>query len=373
MKESNLYIGTLSGTSADSIDAALFDLGKKIKVIGSLSKKIPQNLKSKIIKFSNSKRNLYERPTKELIDLDNHFAMETSNLINQLILKLKIDKSLIKAIGSHGQTIQHFPDIKNPYSLQIGCPKIISEKTSIKTVGNFRKANIDNGGIGAPLTPAFHKEIFFSKKINRVIINIGGITNITRLIPGKKIIGWDSGPGNCLIDQCVQEFTAKKSQFDNKGRIAEKGNLKDMTKIIESFLSSDYFQENLPKSQAIINFNFKKISRSKLKNHSFNDWASAMTEITALSIVRDLEKFCKVKKVEIYFCGGGSKNNFLIRRIRDLLNEDYEIKKINNLGIDPMLIEACTFAWLSKKRIKKEEINLLNSTGAKPSLLGEIF
>ena len=95
MKESNLYIGTLSGTSADSIDAALFDLGKKIKVIGSLSKKIPQNLKSKIIKFSNSKRNLYERPTKELIDLDNHFAMETSNLINQLISKLKIDKDLI--------------------------------------------------------------------------------------------------------------------------------------------------------------------------------------------------------------------------------------------------------------------------------------
>ena len=181
------------------------------------------------------------------------------------------------------------------------------------------------------------------------------------------------GAGNCLIDQCVQEFTAKKSQFDNKGRIAEKGSLKDLSKIIESFLSSDYFQENLPKSQAIINFNFKKISRSKLKNHSFNDWASAMTEITALSIVRDLEKFCKAKKVEIYFCGGGSKNNFLIRRIRDLLNKDYEIKKINNLGIDPMLIEACTFAWLSKKRIKKEEINLLNSTGAKPSLLGEIF
>ena len=178
---------------------------------------------------------------------------------------------------------------------------------------------------------------------------------------------------SCLIDQCVQEFTAKKSQFDNKGRIAEKGNLKDMTKIIESFLSSDYFQENLPKSQAIINFNFKKISRSKLKNHSLNDWASAMTEITALSIVRDLEKFCKAKKVEIYFCGGGSKNNFLIKRISDLLNEDYEIKKINNLGIDHMLIEACTFAWLSKKRIKKEEINLLNSTGAKPSLLGEIF
>ena len=257
MKFSNLYIGTLSGTSADSIDAALFDIGKKIKVVGSISKKIPQNLKSEIIKFSNSNKNLYKHPTKKLI----------------------------KAIGSHGQTIQHFPEIENPYSLQIGSPKIISEKTNIKTVGNFRKANIDNGGIGAPLTPAFHKEIFFSKKSNRVIINIGGITNITRLIPRKKVIGWDSGPGNCLIDQCVQQFTARKNQFDDRGRIAEKGNIKGLEKVIESFLSQDYFLESLPKSQAIINFNFKKISKSKLKKYSFNDWASAMTEITALSIV----------------------------------------------------------------------------------------
>ena len=373
MKFSNLYIGTLSGTSADSIDAALFDIGKKIKVVGSISKKIPQNLKSEIIKFSNSNKNLYKHPTKKLMKLDVHFAVETADLINRLLTRLKIDKKLIKAIGSHGQTIQHFPEIENPYSLQIGSPKIISEKTNIKTVGNFRKANIDNGGIGAPLTPAFHKEIFFSKKTNRVIINIGGITNITRLIPRKKVIGWDSGPGNCLIDQCVQQFTARKNQFDNRGRIAEKGNIKELGKIIESFLSQDYFLESLPKSQAIINFNFKKISKSKLKKYSFNDWASAMTEITALSIVRDLEKFCKAKKVDIYFCGGGSKNNFLIKRIRDLLNENYEIKKINDLGIDPMLIEACTFAWLSKKRVEKKKIDLINSTGAKPSLLGEIF
>ena len=116
MKVSNLYIGTLSGTSADSIDAALFDFGKKIKLIGSLSKKIPQELKSKILKLSNSKKNFYTNPTKELLELDDRFAIDTANLINKLLKRLNIDKNLIRAIGSHGQTIQHFPRIDNPYS-----------------------------------------------------------------------------------------------------------------------------------------------------------------------------------------------------------------------------------------------------------------
>ena len=116
MKVSNLYIGTLSGTSADSIDAALFDFGKKIKLIGSLSKKIPQELKAKILKLSNSRKNLHANPTKELLELDECFAIETAKLINKLLKKFNIDKNLIRAIGSHGQTIQHFPKIDNPYS-----------------------------------------------------------------------------------------------------------------------------------------------------------------------------------------------------------------------------------------------------------------
>ena len=373
MKVSNLYIGTLSGPSADSIDAALFDFGKKIKLIGSLSKKIPQELKAKILKLSNSKKNLHANPTKELLELDESFAIETANLINKLLKKFNIDKNLIRAIGSHGQTIQHFPKIDNPYSLQIGNPVLISELTEIKTVANFRKANVENGGIGAPLTPAFHKDIFFSKKFNRVIVNIGGISNITRLIPGKKVIGWDSGPGNCLIDQCVQEFSNNKKQYDDKGKVAKKGNPHNLEKIIEKVLSSDYFKETLPKSQSILNFNFKKISKSNLKKSSFADWTFAMTEITALSIARDLIKFCNMQKVEIYICGGGSKNEFLIERLKNDLSDNFIIKKINSLGIDPMLIEACTFAWLGKKRIEKKKINLRNSTGAKPSLLGEIY
>lgn len=373
MKFSNLYIGTLSGTSADSIDAALFEFGKKINLVGSASKKIPENLKSEITKLSNTQKNLNDYPTKSLIKLDESFALETANLINKLLTKLNINKNLVHAIGSHGQTIQHFPRINKPYSLQIGNPRIISKVTGIKTVGNFRKANIEHGGIGAPLTPAFHKEIFFSKKLNRVIINIGGITNITRLIPGKKIIGWDSGPGNCMIDQCVKEFSSNKMQFDDKGRIAKKGNANALIKEINKVLSMSYFQENLPKSQSTINFNFNKLSKSNLNKYSFADWAAAMTEITALSIVKDVDKFCNADKVEIYFCGGGSKNDYLIKRIESLLDENYTIKKIKNMGLDPMLVEACTFAWLGKKRIEKKKINLVNSTGAKPCLLGEIY
>jgi anhydro-N-acetylmuramic acid kinase len=176
-----------------------------------------------------------------------------------------------------------------------------------------------------------------------------------------------------MIDQCVKEFSSNKMQFDDKGRIAKKGNANALIKEIDKVLSMSYFQENLPKSQSTINFNFNKLSKSNLNKYSFADWAAAMTEITALSIVKDVDKFCNADKVEIYFCGGGSKNDYLIKRIESLLDENYTIKKIKNMGLDPMLVEACTFAWLGKKRIEKKKINLVNSTGAKPCLLGEIY
>ena len=375
MKYKNLYIGTLSGTSADSIDAALIEIKETIKVIDSVSLKLPNKIKKQILNLANEKKNLKKYPSKDLLNLDKEFALLNSRLISRLISKNESLREAIKAIGSHGQTIQHFPFAKDPYTLQIGNPKIISESTKIKTIANFREANIKCGGIGAPLTPAFHKTFFYSKKENRVIINIGGITNITRLIPNLPIIGWDSGPGNCLIDQCVQYFSNSEKQFDKNGELGQRGSNILLEKAISHVLSQKYFRESLPKSQSIINFNFldlyKKFDPSK--NISKEDWISAVTEITARSIVNDLNKFCNLKNLEIYFCGGGSKNNYLIKTIKSQINQNWKVMNTMKLGLNPMLVEACTFAWLGKMRLENKKIDLKNSTGAKPSKLGEIY
>ena len=372
MKVSNLYIGTLSGTSADSIDAALFDFGKKIKLIGSLSKKIPQELKAKILKLSNSRKNLHANPTKELLELDECFAIETANLINKLLKKFNIDKNLIRAIGSHGQTIQHFPFLKKPYSLQIGNPEIISNLTGITTVGNFRQTNIINGGSGAPLTPSFHNAFLRDKTKNRIIVNIGGITNVTLLLKNKKTIGWDTGPGNCLIDQSVKKLIGKKFLFDKNGDFARQGDFKKLTKTIQLLVNESFFKLEIPKSDSTKNYDFSKLFFND-SNLSKFDWISAMTEVTALTLVDSLKKNCSAKKLNLYVCGGGSKNSYLMKRIKMNLPKHWSLGNTQTLGIDPMFVETSTFGWLAKQRLENKKINLQSSTGANTALTGEVF
>ena len=219
MPKSDLYIGVLSGTSADSIDALLVDFSSPIKVIDRFSKKIPKAVKNKIFELVLNKKN--PNSANEQNELDYILGELISKCVNELIKKTNIDKKTVKAIGSHGQTIKHSSSRKNPFSLQIGKPELVRKLTGLKVVHGFRQSDIANGGMGAPLTPAFHNENMSQAKINRAIVNIGGITNVT-LLPAKgKILGWDIGPGNCFIDQAVKNLTNGKKQFDNKGVLAK--------------------------------------------------------------------------------------------------------------------------------------------------------
>ena len=222
MQKSDLYIGVLSGTSADSIDALLVDFSNSIKVIDRFSKKIPKAVKNKIFELVLNKK--ITKYAKRQTELDDILGELIGKSVNQLIKRTKIDKQMVKAIGSHGQTIKHSSSRKNPFSLQIGNPELVRKLTGIKVVYGFRQSDIANGGMGAPLTPAFHNEYMSQAKVNRAIVNIGGITNVT-LLPAKgKVLGWDIGPGNCLIDQAMKNITNGKKQFDNKGFLAKKGN-----------------------------------------------------------------------------------------------------------------------------------------------------
>ena len=370
--KNNLYIGTLSGTSMDSIDASLLKITNDIKILNSYSVKMPKALLDRMMKLSRTKKNLFLHPTKELKEADNQFTMETVNVVKKLLKKSKLRNSDIQAIGSHGQTIQHRPFSKKPYSLQIGNPKIISDLTGIKTISNFRQTNIMNGGSGAPLTPSFHNFFLREKTKNRAIVNIGGITNVTLLLKNKKTIGWDTGPGNCLIDQSVKKLTGGKNSFDKNGDFAKKGDFQKLKKTIDFLIKKPFFNLETPKSDSTENYDFSKLF-IKDSNISKFDWISAMTEITALTLVNSLIKNCSSKKLNIYICGGGSKNSYLIKRIKTKLPRDWSIGNTKALGIDPMFVETSTFGWLAKQRLENKKIDLKSSTGAIPSLTGEVF
>ena len=305
MPKSDLYIGVLSGTSADSIDALLVDFSNSIKVIDRFSKKIPNAVKNKIFELVLNKKitNYADRQ----MELDDILGELIGKSVNQLIKRTKIDKQMIKAIGSHGQTIKHSSSRKNPFSLQIGNPKLVRKLTDIKVVYGFRQSDIANGGMGAPLTPAFHNEYMSQAKVNRAIVNIGGITNVTLLPANGKVLGWDIGPGNCFIDQAMKNLTNGKKQFDNKGLLAKKGNPKVLENTIKKFLNTSYFKKPIPKSQTVENYDLKnfRFDPSEIKNLKGVDLISGLTEITFQSILRDLKKYCN-KKYEIYFCGGGN-------------------------------------------------------------------
>ena len=371
-KTKNLYIGALSGTSMDSIDVSLLKISKNIKIIDSVSLKMPRDLFEIMHKLSKSRKNLYLHPTKELKEADIQFTLATVKAIKKLLKKTNLRENEISAIGSHGQTIQHFPFSKNPYSLQIGNPETISKLTGITTVGNFRQTNIKNGGTGAPLTPSFHETFFRDNKKNRVILNVGGISNVTLLIKNKKTIGWDTGPGNCLIDESISALTNKKRLFDQNGNFGRRGDFTKLKKTINAVLSKTYFSQDLPKSDSTENYDFSKLF-FKDKNLTKFDWISAMTEITAVTIMESLKQNCSVKKLDIYICGGGSKNNYLIERIKIKLPKNWSIGTTKTLGFDPMMVETSTFGWLAKQRIENKKVDLKLSTGADLALTGEIY
>ena len=366
--KSNLFIGVLSGTSADSIDAGLFKIDTKISFLNFASTKYDKKLKDEILDISRNNK----LPSKRILkDIDNKVGEISAKTINKLIKKSSFEAREICAIGSHGQTVMHKRQGTKTFSIQVGDPYLIERKTNIVTVSNFRQANIKNGGQGAPLTPSFHKEFFRSSAEDRLIINIGGISNITFLPKKGYAFGWDCGPGNCMIDNLIQKNSDKNYQFDKDGQLAAEGNIYRYEIEIEKYLKSELFSFKLPNSFSIENFNLEKFQK-KLGKASSADQAACLTEITARSIYNSIENFCSTKKACVYLCGGGAENKFLVSRLKILLGSSFPLKNINSLGLKPKYIEAATFAWLAKKRLKGEKIHLKLSTGANPSLLGEI-
>lgn len=361
----NFYsLGLMSGTSLDGIDASIIksDGEQFIEFIDDLYLKYDDKLKIKIRKITDlcSSKDDFKRFSKEIKRLEKEITMKHVKACKLIIKKNKNIK--IDLIGFHGQTIIHKPE-KN-FSVQIGDYKLLSKLTKIAVVSNFRKNDILNGGQGAPLTPIFHKLIL--KKINKslpsAIINIGGISNITYLDNYDKLISFDTGPGNYLIDTWVKANT--KKEFDNKGLLAQKG--KPNNNIITSYLKDEYYKKKYPKSLDTKNFDLKKINKL-----NFKDGCATLSMLTVKTISLAVKSFNNFIN-PIIISGGGRKNKFIINNIKKIIKNPIEL--IDEYGFDGDFIESQAFAYLAIRSYLKKFITFPSTTGViKPSLGGFTF
>lgn len=363
-----LYIGLMSGTSIDGIDAALVSFeNETVELIGTTSIPIPEKIKS-ALKILSHGENIH---IKLLGETDTQMGNLFADAVLDLLQKTNTDAKNIIAIGSHGQTIYHDPNSNNPFTLQIGDANIIAARTNITTVADFRRRDIAHGGQGAPLVPAFHDYLFRNRTTDQIIINIGGIANITYLPIKKSIIGFDTGPGNTLLDLWCEKNCGKL--FDQNGEWARSGKLN--SDLLNIFLDDDYFKKSFPKSTGKEYFNLhwleKKLSKFK-KNISPKDVQNTLTELTAKTIAAAVLHI-HAQVHTIYICGGGAFNLFLMERLRAHL-PNTTIHTTKKIGIDPKWMEAIAFAWLAKQTIEKKSGNCPSVTGAKQkSILGAVY
>ena len=349
----NLYLGVMSGTSLDGIDIILIEKSLKLlKVVGSIYAPYSKSFKEKILKLSFSSLNELEESQNLAIE----HAKLTAKYIHQLLKQLEISSSNIVAIGYHGQTIRHRPE--KGFSVQIGNAHFLVENTNINVVTDFRNRDIAAGGEGAPLVPAFHEFYFASKNKKRVILNIGGISNITFLNHNKKTIGFDCGPGNILLDHWI--LKNKNLNYDCDGSWAKSGVVIPI--LLERFLQEDYFRKVPPKSCGREQFNLDWIYQHHIDSLNPADVQRTLLELTALTVTRSISMFCS-NADEIYICGGGSENNFLIERLSQMNN--ITIKKTDELNLPAQLVESAAFAWLASKTLAREKNNSPEITGSK--------
>lgn len=363
------FIGLMSGTSVDAIDSVLMDFAKSnTYIVTSYS----QSISSQLRKDINSLVAAREQP-KNIAQLDEQFAEISYKAVNKLLKQASIEASQVSAIGSHGQTVFHNPKGIPPVSIQIGNPKIIADYSKIPTVYNFRQADINAGGQGAPLACAYHAEVLQNASEERLILNLGGIANITKLPKGndETIIGFDTGPANTLMDAWIQKHL--KKSFDQDGKWAQRG--KTNIALLEQMLQDVYFTNQPPKSTGREYFNLDWLQH-QLDKYGIEvlpeDTQATLLALTVHTIANSIKTWCPQSK-KILLCGGGSENKYFVQQLEKIL-DGKALQFTSDYGVPAKWMEAMAFAWLAKLYMGNKPGNIPSVTGAgKPVILGEIF
>lgn len=364
----DLYIGLMSGTSIDGIDAVLVDFSQaKPHLLATHYTPYDDTLRRKITALCQAGENEIHR----LGELDVLLAKEFAKAVKGLLSQQTISPQSIKAIGSHGQTIRHSPSHPPRFTLQIGDPNTLAAETGITTVADFRRKDMAYGGQGAPLVPAFHHYAFSSTNASRAIANIGGIANITLLSheTGQNIIGFDTGPGNVLMDGWIQLHQQKTHDADGKWAAQGKVN----PNLLKDLLNDAYFKTSAPKSTGREYFNLAWLQKHELvSNMAPVDVQATLVELTAQTIAQAILPY--LANGEILVCGGGARNTFLMSRLQEIAKPHFLVQSTQALGIHPDWVEAVAFAWLARQTMNRHPGNLPSVTGAtQAAVLGGVY
>lgn len=356
----------MSGTSVDGIDAGLFAFSRhSATLVASHSLNYPPDLKQKILQLSQPGANEID----QMGELDVLLGRRFAQAANELIAKAGLDRRDVVAIGSHGQTIRHRPQADFPFTLQIADPNTIAQSCGVTTVADLRRRDMSTGGEGAPLAPAFHQAVFCDSSESRCVVNIGGIANISVLNQDADLtIGYDTGPGNVLIDAWTQKQLGKP--FDEDGSWARSGAI--CHALLDELMEHHFLAKPPPKSTGREDFNLSWLERTLTGYDTSRpaDIQATLCEFTAKSLADALRRH---PVSHVYLCGGGAHNSYLVSRISSWLPA-CSVDTTAVLGIPPDWVEAGLVAWLAKQALDGRPGNLPRVTGAKSRVvLGAIY
>ena len=367
---SDLYVGLMSGTSLDGIDAALVEFSERgFNLKATHQHAIPKQLCNTLKKLA---LNQAQFGLDTLGEADAELGEVFADAVNALLKQSNTQAAAIKAIGSHGQTVRHRPDAQHPFTLQIADANKIAYLTGITTVADFRRKDMAAKGEGAPLAPAFHNAVFRATEENRAVVNIGGISNITFLPADKNqaCLGFDTGPGNILMDSWTLQNKART--YDKEGQWA--ASHKADEELVQHLMQDPFILQAFPKSTGREHYNLQWLEE-QLKNFStlsVDTIQASLSAFTAQSIQLAVNNHHE-KTDTLIVCGGGAHNKHLMDTLKKRL-PDTSIKTSDEYGLHPDWVEAVAFAWLARQTMNNLAGNLPEVTGAKEGLvLGSIF
>ncbi len=361
-----IYIGVMTGTSMDGVDivAASFD---PLTLHATLTLAFDPDLRDELMALTLPNDNEIDRMGKADVAL----AQMIGHGINQLITENSLDKTQIKAIGSHGQTIRHRPE--HGFTLQIGDPNLITEITQIPVISDFRRRDMAAGGQGAPLVPAFHQALFQHESIHRVILNLGGIANVSMLPAGnpQKVHGFDTGPANILMDAWCHRYTGQP--YDENGNWAAYG--QPIRALLDRLQEHEFFSKEPPKSTGREDFNLEWLDEQILDWRNDSEYEeledtpenvqATLLKVTTRAIKKAIYR-SGMDTGEVYVCGGGAYNSHLLEQLRwRLRKHNWSVQTTSDLGLSPTWVEGTAFAWLAMRFIYQLSGNLPQVTGAK--------
>lgn len=364
-----LYLGLMSGTSMDGVDAVLCEFaGPRFRrVRAAAASDYPGALRSALLRLQREKPAI---TLDQLARFDRAIAEVFAEAARRALAAARVKSSAVRALGSHGQTVMHDP-LGARSSLQLGDPSAIAALTGITTVADFRRADVARGGQGAPLVPAFHQAVFAARE-PRAVVNIGGIANVT-LLPDARtaaVRGFDTGPGNALLDEWAQAHLQRS--LDAGGRWAARGRAD--AGLLRALLDDPYFGKRPPKSTGRAEFNLDWVRQRfpALDGVAVADAQATFCELTAQTIADAIALEAPATR-GVFVCGGGARNTFLMRRLAALMPER-RVATTADLGLAPNLVEAAAFAWLAMRTMRGLPGNLPAATGARESaVLGGIY